>query len=107
MYLVALLQLLKGEWIIVFTYSAIATHRLRALLFWGDGFEDNWEYLGLQYQSSRSKALNAFRAGDVEVLVASDAMTHGMDVEGVMNFFNYDMSSYAKTYVHHASRITR
>jgi len=51
--------------------------------------------------------LDAFRAGDVEVLVASDAMTRGMDVEGVMNVVNYDMPSYAKTYIHCAGRIAR
>ena len=51
--------------------------------------------------------MNAFRAGDVEVLVASDAMTRGMDVEGVMNVVNYDMPSYAKTYAHHFGHIAR
>ncbi len=34
------------------------------------------------------------------MLVASDAMTRGMDVEGVANVVNYDAPVYAKTYVH-------
>jgi ATP-dependent RNA helicase DDX51/DBP6 len=34
------------------------------------------------------------------VLVASDAMTRGMDVENVANVVNYDAPVYAKTYVH-------
>lgn len=54
-----------------------------------------------------SKALAAFRRGDVEVLVASDAMTRGMDVEGVMNVINYDVPVYAKTYVHRVGRTAR
>ena len=34
------------------------------------------------------------------MLVASDAMTRGMDVQGVQNVINYDAPVYAKTYVH-------
>lgn len=108
LYLVALLQLLKGEQTIVFTSSVVSTHRLCTLLNCFEGLALRiTEYSSLQHQSSRSKALNAFRAGDFEVLVASDAMTRGMDVEGVMNVVNYDMPSYAKTYVHRAGRTAR
>ena len=41
------------------------------------------------------------------VLVASDAMTRGMDVEGIANVVNYDAPVYAKTYVHRAGRTAR
>jgi ATP-dependent RNA helicase DDX51/DBP6 len=34
------------------------------------------------------------------VLVASDAMTRGMDVEHVAAVINYDAPVYVKTYVH-------
>lgn len=40
------------------------------------------------------------RAGRAKVLVASDAMTRGMDVDNVQNIVNYDAPVYAKTYVH-------
>ena len=40
------------------------------------------------------------RAGRAQVLVASDAMTRGMDVDNVQNIVNYDAPVYAKTYVH-------
>lgn len=46
-------------------------------------------------------------AGRVQVLVASDAMTRGMDVEGVANVVNYDVPVYAKTYVHRVGRTAR
>jgi len=39
-------------------------------------------------------------AGRAKVLVASDAMTRGMDVDNVHNVVNYDAPVYAKTYVH-------
>ena len=45
--------------------------------------------------------------GKVQVLVASDAMTRGMDVEGVANVINYDVPVYAKTYVHRVGRTAR
>lgn len=41
------------------------------------------------------------------MLIASDAMTRGMDVEGVRNVVNYDMPVYAKTYVHRVGRTAR
>ncbi|CAI0544923.1 unnamed protein product, partial [Linum tenue] len=55
----------------------------------------------------RCKTLKAFREGKVQVLVSSDAMTRGMDVEGVRNVVNYDMPSYVKTYIHRAGRTAR
>lgn len=42
-----------------------------------------------------------------QVLVCSDAMTRGMDVEGVGAVVNYDAPVYAKTYVHRAGRTAR
>lgn len=107
-YLVALLQSLGGEKCIVFTSSVESTHRLCTLLnFFGDLDISIKEYSGLQRQSARSKTLKAFREGEIQVLVSSDAMTRGMDVEGVKNVVNYDMPLYIKTYIHRAGRTAR
>ncbi|KAF8391026.1 hypothetical protein HHK36_023326 [Tetracentron sinense] len=87
LYLVALLQDLRGEKCIVFTSSVEATHRLSTLLNFFGGLQFKIkEYSGLQHQSLRSKTLRAFREGEIRVLVSSDAMTRGMDVEGVKRF---------------------
>ncbi|XP_058189820.1 DEAD-box ATP-dependent RNA helicase 1-like, partial [Rhododendron vialii] len=108
LYLVALLQTLQGEKCIVFTSSVESTHRLCTLLnFFSDFQIKIKEYSGLQRQSVRSKALKAFWAGDIQVLVSSDAMTRGMDVEGVTNVINYDIPAYIKTYIHQAGRTAR
>lgn len=48
-----------------------------------------------------------FREGQIQVLVSSDAMTRGMDVEGVKYVINYDMPAYIKTYIHRAGRTAR
>lgn len=107
LHLIALLQTLKDQKTIVFTASVTSTHRLYVLLQCFGTQLKVVEYSSLQHQHSRSKALAAFRRGDAEVLVASDAMTRGMDVEGVMNVINYDVPVYAKTYVHRVGRTAR
>ncbi|KAH7545182.1 hypothetical protein FEM48_Zijuj01G0066500 [Ziziphus jujuba var. spinosa] len=53
------------------------------------------------------KTLRRFREGEIQVLVSSDAMTRGMDVEGVRSIINYDMPMYIKTYIHRAGRTAR
>ncbi|KAL6500682.1 DEAD-box ATP-dependent RNA helicase 1 [Orobanche hederae] len=108
LYLLALLETLQGEKAIVFTSSVQSTHRLYTLLkFFGDLQIKIKEYSRLQRQSIRSKTLRAFRAGDIQVLISSDAMTRGMDVEGVKNVINYNMPPYIKTYIHRAGRTAR
>lgn len=51
--------------------------------------------------------MEAFRKGEIDVLVSSDAMARGMDIEGVKNVINYDMAPYVKTYIHRAGRTAR
>eukprot|EP00897_Mesotaenium_endlicherianum_P006212 jgi/Mesen1/5619/ME000282S04781 len=107
--LAALLQQLAAQSTIVFTASVEATHRLFLLL---RAFADQLpvrcvEYSSLQHQRARSAALEEFRSGKAQVLVASDAMTRGMDVESVMNVVSYDVPVYIKTYVHRAGRTAR
>ncbi|PIN07106.1 DEAD-box ATP-dependent RNA helicase [Handroanthus impetiginosus] len=108
LYLLALLRTLQGEKCIVFTSSVESTHRLYTLLnFFEDLQVKIKEYSRQQRQSIRSKTLKAFRTGEVQVLISSDAMTRGMDVEGVQNVINYDMPAYIKTYIHRAGRTAR
>jgi ATP-dependent RNA helicase DDX51/DBP6 len=57
--------------------------------------------------AERAAALAAFRSGAARILVASDAMTRGMDIQSVANVVNYDAPIYAKTYVHRAGRTAR
>lgn len=51
--------------------------------------------------------MKEFREGKIQALVCSDAMTRGMDVEGVTNVINYDMPPFIKTYIHRAGRTAR
>ena len=51
--------------------------------------------------------LQEFREGRIELLVCSDAMTRGIDIDGVKAVINYDAPMRAKTYVHRSGRTAR
>jgi ATP-dependent RNA helicase RhlE len=58
-------------------------------------------------QSQRTAALNAFRAGKVRVLVATDIAARGIDVEGISHVINFDFPQHAEDYVHRIGRTGR
>src|SRR3546814_14402112 len=53
------------------------------------------------------KALDAFKAGELEVLVATDVAARGLDVAGVPCVINYDLPYNAEDYVHRIGRTGR
>lgn len=65
------------------------------------------EFSSLNTSMERSAALTAFASGEAKLLVASDAMTRGMDLPSVAAVVNYDAPVYPKTYVHRAGRTAR
>jgi len=58
-------------------------------------------------QGAREQALRAFRAGKVDVLVATDVAARGIDVEGVTHVINYQCPEDEKTYLHRIGRTGR
>jgi len=58
-------------------------------------------------QSQRVKALEAFRAGKVRVLVATDIAARGIDVEGISHVINFDFPMNPEDYVHRIGRTGR
>jgi ATP-dependent RNA helicase RhlE len=58
-------------------------------------------------QSQRVRALEAFRSGDVRVLVATDIAARGIDVEGISHVINFDFPMHAEDYVHRIGRTGR
>mmetsp|Transcript_5561 Transcript_5561/g.20253 ORF Transcript_5561/g.20253 Transcript_5561/m.20253 type:complete len:743 (+) Transcript_5561:73-2301(+) len=93
---------------IVFASSVSAAHRLRVLLqcLPKKPFAVA-ECSSLQSASERAKAIAEFREQKVQVLVASDVATRGLDIPSVTNIVNYDAPIYVKTYVHRAGRTAR
>ena len=58
-------------------------------------------------QGAREQALRAFRAGKVDVLVATDVAARGIDVEDVTHVVNYQCPEDEKTYLHRIGRTGR
>ncbi len=62
---------------------------------------------GNKAQNARQRALNAFRLGQVRVLVATDIVARGIDVPGVTHVINYDLPDEPEAYVHRIGRTGR
>ena len=62
---------------------------------------------GGMVQRDRDKVMNAFREGDVELLIATDVAARGLDIEHLSHVFNYDVPAAAEGYVHRIGRTGR
>lgn len=62
---------------------------------------------GNKSQNARQNALEAFRAGRVRVLVATDIAARGIDVDGITHVINFEIPNIAESYVHRIGRTAR
>ena len=58
-------------------------------------------------QSVRTATLNAFRDGEIKLLVASDVAARGLDIPNVSHVFNFDVPTHSEDYVHRIGRTGR
>ena len=58
-------------------------------------------------QSQRQRTLEAFKGGKCRVLVATDIVARGIDVENISHVINFDMPQDAEVYVHRIGRTAR
>ncbi|TNE29629.1 MAG: DEAD/DEAH box helicase [Alphaproteobacteria bacterium] len=58
-------------------------------------------------QTSRIRELERFKAGEINILVASDVAARGLDVKGVSHVFNFDTPWHPDDYVHRVGRTGR
>jgi superfamily II DNA/RNA helicase len=58
-------------------------------------------------QKSRTETLDAFKAGNLTLLVASDVAARGLDIPAVSHVFNFDVPVHAEDYVHRIGRTGR
>jgi superfamily II DNA/RNA helicase len=104
----AVLKLLKERSItqaLVFVNSKIGCARL-ARSFERDGLRTNALH-GDKSQDERLKALEAFKKGEVDVLVATDVAARGLDIVDLPAVFNFDVPFNAEDYVHRIGRTAR
>ncbi len=58
-------------------------------------------------QAARTAALDSFRNGEVDLLVASDVAARGLDIPAVSHIFNFDVPHHPDDYVHRIGRTGR
>jgi ATP-dependent RNA helicase RhlE len=62
---------------------------------------------GDKSQTARQRALRKFRKGKARVLVATDVVARGIDVDNISHVIQYDLPDIPKTYVHRIGRTGR
>ncbi len=104
----AVLRLIKDRQLtqaLVFVNSKLGCARL-ARSFERDGLRTTALH-GDKSQDERLKALDAFKAGSVEVMVATDVAARGLDIADLPAVFNFDVPFNAEDYVHRIGRTGR
>jgi ATP-dependent RNA helicase RhlE len=62
---------------------------------------------GNKSQGARTKALDAFRRGAIQVLVATNLAARGLDVKGISHVVNYELPEVPEDYIHRIGRTAR
>ncbi len=78
------------------TTSKLKYHQINAFGIFGSADKED-----------RKKALEGFRNGKIQLLVASDIAARGLDIEDVTHIFNLDMPEDPQDYLHRAGRTGR
>jgi ATP-dependent RNA helicase RhlE len=58
-------------------------------------------------QNYRLRSIEQFRAGENRLLVATDIMARGLDIEGISHVINFDTPDYPENYMHRIGRTGR
>ncbi len=101
-------QLIKSRALtqaLVFVNSKLGAARL-ARSFERDGLKTQALH-GDKSQDERLKALAAFKAGEVDLLVATDVAARGLDIVDLPAVFNFDVPFNAEDYIHRIGRTGR
>ncbi len=65
------------------------------------------DFHGLKNKLERQKVITDFRKGDIQILVVSDIAARGLDIEGLTQVINYNLSDDESQYLHRAGRTGR
>ncbi|MFA9230225.1 MAG: DEAD/DEAH box helicase [Microgenomates group bacterium] len=94
-----------GEQALVFGRTKHGSEKLMKLLVsWG--FKAGSIH-GNKSQSQRDRTLTEFRNAELDVLVATDVASRGIDIPGVRYVYNFDMPNVPENYVHRIGRTAR
>ncbi|XP_070485481.1 ATP-dependent RNA helicase DDX51 [Equus przewalskii] len=92
--------------VLCFTNSRENSHRL-FLLAQAFGGVSVAEFSSRYGPGQRKMILKQFEQGKIQLLISTDAMARGIDVQGVQLVVNYDAPQYLRTYVHRVGRTAR
>lgn len=62
---------------------------------------------GDKSQAARRRAIGAFKGGSLQVLVATDVASRGLDIDDVTHVVNFEIPNEPETYVHRVGRTAR
>lgn len=62
---------------------------------------------GNKAQNARTRALEGFKSGAIQVLVATDIAARGIDVDDISHVINFELPNVPETYVHRIGRTGR
>jgi ATP-dependent RNA helicase RhlE len=103
--LLELLRRTESRSVLVFTRTKHAAARLAERLT-RNGFRAAC-LQGDMAQSKRQAAMDAFRHGDIDILVATDIAARGIDVPEISHVVNFDMPETVDAYTHRVGRTAR
>ncbi len=100
-----LFETINSKRVIVFSSSKIKvkelTRTLRRLKFNAGEMHSDLE------QTVREEVMRNFRAGNLDILVATDIVARGIDIDDISMVVNYDVPHDAEDYVHRIGRTAR
>lgn len=62
---------------------------------------------GERAQSARERTIRDLKKGNIQILVATDLASRGLDIDDLSHVINYDLTSIPETYVHRIGRTGR
>jgi ATP-dependent RNA helicase RhlE len=97
----------QGDWhqVLVFTRMKHGANRLAEYL--NDHGISAMAIHGNKSQGARTKALAEFKAGTLQVLVATDIAARGIDIDQLPHVVNFEMPNVPEDYVHRIGRTGR
>ena len=97
----------QGDWhqVLVFTRMKHGCNRLAEYL--NDHDITAMAIHGNKSQSARTKALADFKAGELQVLVATDIAARGIDIDQLPHVVNFELPNVPEDYVHRIGRTGR
>ncbi len=103
--LLALLKRTDTNSVLIFTRTKHRAHRVAQQIA-RDGYKVTSLH-GDRTQGQRQAALNGFKNGQYQIMVATDIAARGLDVESISHVINFDMPDTADAYIHRIGRTGR